>query len=61
MGIKFKGSKIAGKIPNISEIDKTELALNTKDWKIFTPANTIGISEMQTRYNISIEKRNNIW
>jgi hypothetical protein len=53
--IRIKRSAVAGKRPEISQVDMGELALNTNDGRLFTRKYNVGIGSTVTLLNVWTE------
>jgi hypothetical protein len=53
--IRIKRSSVAGKRPEISQVDMGELALNTNDGRVFTRKYNVGIGSTVTLLNVWTE------
>ena len=53
--IRIKRSSIAGKRPEISQVEMGELALNTNDGRLFTRKYNVGIGSTVTLLNVWTE------
>jgi hypothetical protein len=44
--IKIKSTNVAGKVPHVSDIDDSELAMNTADGKLFLKRSDAGVDSI---------------